>query len=217
MKPKPTKAIRAAALVRVSTSKQETDRQEAELLAAAGVRGWEVAEIVREAGISGASRKRPGLDRIRALVEAGEIDKVLVHEVSRIGRKNSVVHGFIEFLTDEGVSLYWHSQAIETLLDNGKPNPAAGIMLAVLAEMARAERETLRERINSGLREARRKGRTLGRPTGSTMDDDELLAKHSDVARLLRAGQSIRNASKISGKSKGTVEAVKKAMERGAK
>ena len=52
-----------------------------------------------------------------------------------------------------------HAQAIETLLDNGKRNPAAGLMLALLAEMTRNEAETLRERIQSGLEEARRKGR----------------------------------------------------------
>lgn len=69
-------------------------------------------------------------------------------------------------LESYGVSLYWHAQAIETLLPSGKRNPAAGIMLAVLAEMARAETETLRERINSGLAEARRKGVTPGPAQG---------------------------------------------------
>jgi hypothetical protein len=49
------------------------------------------------------------------LVEAGTIEKVLVHEVSRLARRNSVAHEFIEFLEAHGVSLYWHSQAIETL------------------------------------------------------------------------------------------------------
>ena len=46
------------------------------------------------------------------------------------------------------MSLYWHAQEIETLLPSRKRNPAAAIMLAVLAEMARAETDTLRERIN---------------------------------------------------------------------
>jgi hypothetical protein len=40
-----------------------------------------------------------------------------------------------------GVSLYWHAQSVETLLPSGKRNPAAGIMLALLAEMARGESE----------------------------------------------------------------------------
>lgn len=201
-----------AILVRVSTQKQETDRQTAELETVAAAKGWHVVEVVREHGVSGSSKTRPGLARVLDLARQGLIRKVLVHEVSRIGRRNSIVHAFIEDLTDAKVSLYWHSQGIETLLDNGKTNPATAIMLAVLAEMARAEKETLVERINSGLAEARRKGRTLGRPKGSAMDGAELLAKHPDVVRQLRAGQSIRNAAKITGKAKGTVERVKLAL-----
>lgn len=82
--------------------------------------------------------------------------RVLVHEVSRLGRRNSIVHRFVEMLEEVGVSLYWHVQGIGTMMANGKRNPAASIMLALLAEMARNETETLRERINSGLAEARR-------------------------------------------------------------
>jgi DNA invertase Pin-like site-specific DNA recombinase len=98
---------------------------------------------------------------IRANLTAKPADFVLVHEISRLARKNSVVHRFVESLEECKVSLYWHAQAIETLSDNGKRNPAAGIMLALLAEMARNEAETLRERIRSGLAEARRKGISL--------------------------------------------------------
>jgi DNA invertase Pin-like site-specific DNA recombinase len=115
-------------------------------------------------------------------------------------------------LEECGVSLYWHAQGIETLLPNGKRNPAAGIMLALLAEMARSEGELLRERINSGLREARRKGVTLGRPKGTTDSRDDFLRKHKDVVRLLKADHSIRNAAKITRKGASTVQRVKLAM-----
>ena len=83
--------------------------------------------------------------------------------------------------------------------------------LMVLAEMARAEKETLRERINSGLAEARRKGGTLGRPKGSGTTKPAFLAKHRDVAKLLREGQSIRNVAKITGKGISTVQRMKAA------
>lgn len=201
-----------AILVRVSTRKQETDRQISELKAVADSKGWAVVEVVQEAGISGSSKIRPGLARALELARAGRIRKVLVHEVSRIGRRNSVVHAFIDDLTDLGVSLYWHAQGIETILDTGKRNPAAGVMLALLAEMARAEKETLVERINSGLAEARRKGRVLGRPVGSTLEASELVAKHPDICRHLRAKKSIRDVAAITGKGTSTVKRVKKAM-----
>jgi DNA invertase Pin-like site-specific DNA recombinase len=85
-------------------------------------------------------------------------------------------------------------------------------MFALLAEMARAERETLSERIKSGLAEARRKGRKLGRPEGSTDSIKEFLAKHTDIIRRLREGQSVRTIAKITGKGGSTVQRVKAAL-----
>lgn len=116
-----------------------------------------------------------------------------------LARKKSVAHRFVESLEECKVSLYWHAQAIETLLDNGKRNPAAGIMLALLAEMARNEAETLRERVQSGLAEARRKGIKLGRPIGTKLRREDFLQRHRDILRQLKAGQSVRNAARITG------------------
>lgn len=202
-----------AILVRVSTQKQETARQVSELQAYADAKGLEVVEVCRET-VSGRAdeSERLGLARAEGLARAGKIKKVLVHEVSRLARKNSITHKFVETLEECGVSLYWHAQGIETLMASGKRNPAAGIMLALLAEMARGEVETLRERINSGLAEARRKGVKLGRPEGTTLDREAFLAKHRDVQKLLKSGQSVRNAAKISGKGVSTIQRVSAAL-----
>lgn len=211
------KSIPVAILVRVSTNKQETDRQVSELRDYASKRGYEIVEICKEQ-VSGAADhdSRYGLHRAEELARMGLVKKVLVHEVSRLARRNSVAHAFVETLEDLGVSLYWHQQSIETLLPNGKRNPAAGIMFALLAEMARAERETLSERIKSGLAEARRKGRKLGRPNGSVLKTTEFLAKHRDICRKLREGQSVRNTAKITGKGVSTVQRVKAALNAAA-
>ena len=169
MQTEPVK-IPVVILVRVSTIKQETDRQISELQAYADLKGYEVIEICKET-ISGRAddNERHGLRRAEELAQAGSIKKVLVHEISRLARKNSVTHKFVETLEEYGVSLYWHAQNIETLLKNGKRNPASGIMLALLSEMARSEVEVLRDRINSGLNEARRKGIKLGRKSGLSL------------------------------------------------
>jgi DNA invertase Pin-like site-specific DNA recombinase len=205
--------IPVAILVRVSTLKQETDRQVTELSAHAAAKGYEVVEICREQ-VSGMADEsdRPGLQRAEELARAGTVKKILVHEVSRLARRNSIAHAFIEMLEELGVSLYWHQQGIETLLPNGKRNPAAGIMFALLAEMARAERETLSERIKSGLAEARCKGRKLGRPAGAAFTEKEFLAKHPDITRRIKEGHSVRNTAKITGKGISTVQRVKAAM-----
>lgn len=202
-----------AILVRVSTIKQETARQVSELRAYAQSKKYNVVAVCHET-ISGSAEngERHGLRRVEELARAGKIRKVLVHEISRLARRNSVAHQFVETLEDCGVSLYWHAQGIETLLPNGKRNPAAGIMLALLAEMARNETETLRERINSGLREARRKGVKLGRPKGTIVPRESFLRKHKDIVRLLKAGHSVRNAAKIVAKGVSTVQRVKSEM-----
>jgi DNA invertase Pin-like site-specific DNA recombinase len=63
----------------------------------------------------------------------------------------------------------------------------------------------------SGLEEARRNGRKLGRPDGGKLDAADLLAKHKDIVRLLKDGQSVRNTAKITSKGGSTVQRVKAA------
>ena len=212
-----SKRIPVAILVRVSTDKQDTSRQVHELQQVADENGWEVVEVIDETGVSGdaSEDQRHGLASALSLAAERKIRKVMVHEVSRLARRNSTAHKFIEDLERFGVSLYWHAQRIETLLSNSKRNPAASIMFSLLAEMARNERETLVERINSGLAKARREGKTLGRPKGSFLKTAEFLAKHRDVVKQLRAGQSIRNAATLTKKNASTVQRVKTALAAG--
>jgi len=193
--------VPVAILVRVSTNRQETDRQISDLTNYAAQNDYNVVEVCREI-ISGRAdeNERQGLARAKELATSGAVKKVLVHEISRLARKSSIVHKFVETLEECGVSLYWHQQGFETLLQNGKRNPSASIMLAILAETARSEIETLVERIKSGLAEARRKGKVLGRPKGSRVQATAFLERHKDIVRQLRAGQSIRNCAKITAK-----------------
>jgi DNA invertase Pin-like site-specific DNA recombinase len=91
------------------------------------------------------------------------------------------------------------------------------MILAIVGEMGRAERETLSKRIKSGMDAARKAGRRMGRPKGSTLSDAQLVARHGDIARQLRAGLSIRKVAKLTDKSAPTVLAVKRALERVAR
>src|SRR5207237_8519124 len=93
--------IPVAILVRVSTAKQETARQISELQQYAATKGYGVVEICEET-ISGNANddERHGLRRAEQLAREGKIKKVLVHEISRIGRKNRVAHRFVETLEE---------------------------------------------------------------------------------------------------------------------
>jgi DNA invertase Pin-like site-specific DNA recombinase len=119
------KTIKVALILRVSTEKQQTDRQLSELQAYADSKGYEVVEVLKET-VSGRADEvdRHALIRAEELAAAGKIKKVLVHEVSRVARRPSVAMTFVEMLEKDCVSLYWHAQSIETLLPNCKRNPA---------------------------------------------------------------------------------------------
>jgi DNA invertase Pin-like site-specific DNA recombinase len=198
-----------AILIRVSSIRQETERQVNELQAYADSKGYEVVEVLKET-ISGKAdaSDRTGLLRAEELARTGRIKKVLTSEISRVARKCSIAHKFVETLEEYGVSLYWAAQNIETLMPCGKKrNPAASIILAVMAEISRNELEVLRMRVISGMNQARKAGKHIGRPVGSTQDK---LRKHPDIVKLLKNGHSVRHTAKISGKGFATVQRVKR-------
>ena len=101
---------------------------------------------------------------------------------------------------------------METLLDTGKRNPIAGIVMAVMTEVDAMETERLSERILSGQDQARRNGKLIGRPKGTTKTSDELIQKYPLVAKDLRAGESIRRVAAVRQVAIGTVQRIKKAI-----
>ncbi len=195
--------------VRVSKREQDYQRQLEDLRVVAQTQKIEIVREIAEK-ISGVkeNRERDGLQELLSLARTGVINKILVQEVSRLGRSTVEVLKVLEELTNFGVSVYVQNFGIETLKNN-KRNPVAQFMFTLLAEFARLERETLRERILSGMEEARRKGKHLGRPDGSMEDKEAFLKKYPSVARNLRLGISVRKTAKICETSINTVRKVK--------
>lgn len=107
------------------TEKQRSNHIQ-ELREAIESKGWEEVALIEEYEGS-----ESALERAIALAEGGLIDKLLVHDLSRIGRKGSHVHGLIDLLSDCKVSFYWQSQELETRTANGTRDPAGSMMLAL--------------------------------------------------------------------------------------
>lgn len=155
----------------------------------------------------------PGSSGRSNLATKGEIWKVLVHEVSGVARRNSTSHRFVEDLEALGVSLYWHAQRIETLC-----HPAAGIRRPRSCFRCWPRwRGTNARRWSSGSCRvwAKPAGKVTawGGPPGSVVEREEFLGKHRDIVRQLKAGHSIRNTAKITGKGVSTVQRVKAGLE----
>ncbi|MCI6477803.1 MAG: recombinase family protein [Bacteroidales bacterium] len=196
---------------RVSTMIQDYDRQVKDLTLLANTHNWKIQEIFTEK-ISGAKKndERTELSNLLAYVRAHNINKVLVTELSRLGRDTLQVLSTIELLNDAGVSLYIMNYNIETLDINGKVNPMSQFLITILAEVARMERKTIKERMDSGYKNYRQSNGKVGRKVGYRKTDEQFKLDYKDVIRLLKKGVSLRDISKATGNSINTIKKCKK-------
>lgn len=201
---------KAVIFARVSTGAQEYDRQLNELSALAESNGWSVEAVFAEK-ISGAkaNTERTVLMNMINFVEAKHINKVLVTELSRLGRDTLQVLEVIETLNSKGISLYIQNYNIETLTQEGKVNAMSQFLITILAEVARMERKTIRERVESGYNNYRSNGGKVGRKTGYKKAEEAMKAQYIEEIKLLRKGYSLRNISKLTGTSINTIRKCK--------
>lgn len=202
--------MKTVIFARVSTNVQDYDRQVNELTVLAKSNGWSVEAVFAEK-ISGAkaNTERAELLNMISYVESNHIDKVLVTELSRLGRDTLQVLEVIEMLNKKEISPYIQNYAIETLTKGGKVNAMSQFLITILAEVARMERKTIRERIESGYNNYRAKGGRVGRKTGYKKAEEAMKTQYVEEIKLLRKGYSLRNISKLTGTSINTIRKCK--------
>lgn len=198
--------IKIAIFARVSTSVQDYERQVNELTALAKGKGWSVEAVFCEK-ISGAkaNAERKELTRLIKYVQANRINKVAVTELSRLGRDTLQVLEVIEHFNKLGISLYIQNYNIETLNEDGTIKPMSQFLITILAEVARMERKTIRERVESGYKNYRANGGKVGRKQGYKKPIEAMKEQYAEEMRLLRKGISLRNIAKITGTSVNTI------------
>lgn len=206
--------MKVTSFCRVSTTEQNNERQLNDLRGIATKQGWEiVAEVTEQISGAKSNEQREGLQKLFRLAASGAMDKVMVSEVSRLGRKVSEVLKVIEQLAAFKVSIYVANIGMETLLPDGRENFMFKPILVTLAGFAEMERELLRERIVSGMQTARKNGKHIGRRQGSTECVTKTLRKYPEVVKYLKKGRPIREVAKLAAVSPATVQKVKKAMK----
>jgi len=193
-----SKPKRAVLYMRVSTDKQTVQNQREALSAIAERRGWVIGPEYSDAGISGATGrdKRPGLDAMLNDATRGKFDVLMTWAIDRLGRSLQDLLATMQHLEASRVDLFIEQQALDTT------TPAGKLMFQMCGAFAEFERSMIVQRINAGLRRARKAGVRLGRP--------ECDAKQVDRARsLLAEGCSIRVAAAKSGLSVGKVHSLR--------
>ena len=204
---KETKKVKNAAIyLRVSTTKQDYERQEAELKAYCKAFNLEIKYIFAEK-ISGAKDNRPEFMKLTELTKS-EIDTVVVWEISRLGRNTTTVYQAAKDFAERGINVISRKEHFRMLDDNGEKTHMATIMLALFASMAELERETLIEHTTSGKRNKMIEGKmtyTNKPPFGYDMVNSLLVINEEkaeivrDIYRLYIKGVSIKEISKIYG------------------
>ena len=207
----------AVIYARVSSmgDRQSTERQIEDLTRYAEGKGYEIMRVFQE-HVSGAksNQERGVLSECLEFCKTEHPGTLLVTELSRLGRSTVEVLKAVEALTAAGVNIYILDLNLSTLDERGEENPVAKMVLTVLALGAEMERKLILGRLNSGRALARSKGVKMGRPKGSTLTKDELLAKYPEVVRHLKKGKnSIREISKLTGVSVSTVQRVKASQD----
>lgn len=157
--------LRAAIYARVSTNDQNCERQIADLNIYADKCGYEVMRVFAETG-SGAKNDRQERKQVIQLARARSIDIILVSELTRWGRSTIDLIDTLHQLEAWGVSL---------IAQNGfqfdLSTPHGKMIASIMATLAEFERDLLKERIKSGIANARTRGKVFGRPRGGKIAD----------------------------------------------
>lgn len=185
--------MRAAIYARVSTSNQGQDPrvQTRELREYCDRRGWTVAGEYVDVGISGATEKRPELDRLMADAHRRRFDAVVVWRFDRFARSVSHLLRALETFRAMGIEFVSFSEQMDT------STPAGKMVFTVLGAVAELERSLIVERVKAGLRNARAKGKRLGRP--------RVAVDATRIGRLRSQGRTIREIAAELGCSRSTV------------
>lgn len=177
--------------LRISTDQQDLETQRHQLLAYAQQRQWLIAEFVEARVSSTRSLKQRKIDLLLERLEAG--DKLLVAELSRLGRNMLETLQLIETLKGRGVDTVFVRQP-----ELSTDAPHAQLLLAVYSHFAEAERAYISMRTKQGLAAARARGQQLGRPKGSRNRKGRILDPHrEEIAHYKGLGLSISAIAKL--------------------
>ncbi|WP_406239264.1 recombinase family protein [Acetobacter orientalis] len=182
---------------RVSTRDQSTDMQVSRLLEA----GIPKERIFMDV-ISGATEDRPQLNSLLSLLNKGDV--LTVWKVDRLGRRTAHLARLLEEFDQKGITVRSLTEGVDT---SDRSSRVSYLLMSVIAQN---ERETINERIRSGIDHAQKYGTKTGRPIGRPKASS---AKVQHALDLLASGKSYRHASSIAGVSLATLVRRVQAMQ----
>ena len=151
------------------TNDQSCERQIVELKKIAENHGWSVSGIYTDEGISGAKKSRPALDQMMRDALVKKFDVVATLELSRLGRNVKNMCEIADLLKQKNINLFVKNQNIDTSTIVGE------LFFNIINSISQYERDLTRERIVSGLENAKRKGVKLGRKSNLNFQTKKMI------------------------------------------
>lgn len=149
-------------------TKQDINRQKLELQK----QGVEDENVYWEYE-SGTKIDRIQLNRLLAIVHDG--DTIVSTEVSRITRSTKQLCEIIEYAKERKIKLVLGTFIVDC---TNNLDPMTEGMLKMMGVFAELERNIISERVKSGIRNAKVKGKVLGRPTTTEKDIPGMFYRH---------------------------------------
>ena len=179
--------MKTVAYLRVSTRSQDLANQKLAILEFSQKRRFPIDQFIESRISSRQSPLERRIDEMLGTLEPG--DRLLVSELSRLGRSLSQVIQIVETLVRRKIRFIAIKEAIEF---DGKQDLPTKVMIALFGLFAEVERDLISERTKEGLAAAKAKGKRLGRPKGA-LGTSRLDGKQQDIRALL--GKDVSKAS----------------------
>ena len=149
--------------VRVSTDEQTDsgaglEAQRRAIVAECKRRGWQLVEVIEDAGFSAKDLKRPGIQEALEVLEAGDAKALVVAKLDRLSRSMIDFTALMAKAPKQG----WALVALDCAVDTTTPTGEA--MANMLATFAQFERRLISQRTREALAVKKAQGVTLGRP-----------------------------------------------------
>jgi len=181
------KKSRTIGYLRVSTQNQETEKFKGDILGFANEKKFGNVEWVEEI-VSG--KKSWKERKIKEVVDRlGKDDRLIVPELSRLGRSTLEVLEILRTAKDKDIAVYSVKEGLEM---NGSVQ--AKVMSTMLALFAELERDFISQRTKEALRVKKAQGVKLGRPKGT--GKSKLDQHKEDIIAHLKAGTTKRYIAK---------------------
>lgn len=154
--------------------------------------------------------ERENGSKIKELVEKGKISEIVCEELSRLGRNTGDVISTLEYLEEHKVNVFVRNIGLYSR-PNGEKNPIWKMITSVMSSIYEMELENIKERTRVGQMVYINNGGRMGRPVGTSTNDNDFLKKEKSkkIISYLKKDYSIREISKICEVSLGLVMKVK--------